>query len=240
MVPLEMSSNGKTLEFFNKKEFMMPDIEEAERLLKQAAERNPGRWVEHSRNVARVARTIAGACGMDADKAYIFGLLHDYGRYEGSTGFRHTIEGYRVLNKLGFSEAARVALTHSFFEGMELDDNYYLDQLDQEEDKIFLEKYAENVRREGFEFDEYDKLIQLADCMALEKGVITLNDRFIDLVIRYDGVSFRHNIIQSWKLKLEFDKKAQRNIYELFKDEIMATMMDVPDGIIDLQKKGEI
>ena len=34
----------------------------------------------HGKGVAYVAEKIAGAAGMDADKAYVFGLLHDVGK----------------------------------------------------------------------------------------------------------------------------------------------------------------
>ena len=54
-----------------------PNRLEAEELLKWAHSLNPGPWEKHSRNAARAAQTIAGACGMDADKAYVLALLDD-------------------------------------------------------------------------------------------------------------------------------------------------------------------
>ena len=58
-----------------------PDITEAERLLKEAESYNPGPWGDHSRVAAHCAEEIARACrDMDADKAYVLGLLHDIGR----------------------------------------------------------------------------------------------------------------------------------------------------------------
>ena len=66
---------------------MLPTREEAERLLREAKQCNPGPWVNHSRVAAHCAEKIAQACGdMDAGKAYVLGLLHDIGR---KFGVRH-------------------------------------------------------------------------------------------------------------------------------------------------------
>lgn len=55
-----------------------PTREEAERLLKEAEALNPGPWGNHSRTAAHCAEAIAAKCpGMDREKAYILGLLHD-------------------------------------------------------------------------------------------------------------------------------------------------------------------
>lgn len=53
---------------------------EAERLLREAESCNPGPWGNHSRIAAHCARKIAQECGLDPEKAYILGLLHDIGR----------------------------------------------------------------------------------------------------------------------------------------------------------------
>ena len=57
-----------------------PTREEAEELLMKAIKKRPGGWVDHSRVTARVAEKIAEAVGLDKDKAYVLGLLHDIGR----------------------------------------------------------------------------------------------------------------------------------------------------------------
>lgn len=60
---------------------MLPSIEKAIEELEIAGELNPGPWTKHSENVGIAARNIAEkVSGMDADKAYIVGLLHDIGR----------------------------------------------------------------------------------------------------------------------------------------------------------------
>ena len=56
----------------------MLTIPEAEYELEKGAAENPGPWKAHSVSVAENARRIADkANGMDADRAYVLGLLHD-------------------------------------------------------------------------------------------------------------------------------------------------------------------
>ena len=51
-----------------------------QRELRLAGEMNPDPWIAHSENVA-LAERIAEVCpGLEADKAYVCGLLHDIGR----------------------------------------------------------------------------------------------------------------------------------------------------------------
>ncbi len=91
--------------------------EQAEALLLWAEEKNPGPWGNHSRAAGRAAETIARAAGdpaLDPDRAYVSGLLHDIGRYEGVTHLRHVYAGYALLMDKGEPELARVCLTHSF------------------------------------------------------------------------------------------------------------------------------
>ena len=58
--------------------------EEARRELDLATEKMPGLWVWHSISVAENAGLIAVKInGMDGERAYVMGLLHDIGRREG-------------------------------------------------------------------------------------------------------------------------------------------------------------
>ena len=61
----------------------MSDIDgpKALAMLDEAKSLSAGFWIDHSLNVGQAARLIAEKCaGMDVDKAYAFGLLHDIGR----------------------------------------------------------------------------------------------------------------------------------------------------------------
>ena len=91
-----------------------PNAVEAMRLLHQAEVLNPGAWADHSRVAARCARKIAAAAGMNPDKAYVLGLLHDVGRRFGRGHLMHVYHGYRYMMGKGYDEVARICLTHSF------------------------------------------------------------------------------------------------------------------------------
>ncbi|MBQ6935142.1 MAG: HD domain-containing protein, partial [Clostridia bacterium] len=88
--------------------------EYAERIISEAQQLNNDDWIEHSYNVARLAEKIAEKSGIDSEKAYILGLLHDIGRRNGDMQARHALEGYNYLTSIGFEDGARICLTHTF------------------------------------------------------------------------------------------------------------------------------
>ncbi|HJB91160.1 MAG TPA: HD domain-containing protein [Candidatus Eisenbergiella merdigallinarum] len=186
---------------------MYPEREEAERLLEEAWGCNPGPWADHSRVTAACAERIAGACGMDPAKAYALGLLHDIGRKFGIKHLGHVYDGYRYMKELGYDEAAKICLTHSFSVP---DLETYVGRFDispkqQEELKDVL---AET------EYDEYDRLIQLCDCLAGPDGVVDMEARMEDVRERY-GSYPEEKRRKNLELRGEFEARAGRDIYEL-------------------------
>ena len=58
----------------------------AEKALEEANKANPGPWYDHSKYVALACQNIASRYqDMDEDLAYVYGILHDIGRYAGVT-----------------------------------------------------------------------------------------------------------------------------------------------------------
>lgn len=188
----------------------MLTIEQAKQELKIAARMNPGPWEQHSESTAENARRIAAKVpGMDPEKAYIMGLLHDIGRRAGVTGMLHLIDGYDYMMTLGQPELAVICLTHSFavknieyFEGKH-------DCAPQQ--KAFIKDFLEN-----HEYDDYDKLIQLCDAVSLPEGACIMEKRFVDVALRY-GV--REYTTKRWQgylnLKKYFDSLCGCDIYTL-------------------------
>ena len=87
------------------------DIQTAENALLEAEKSNPGPWVAHSRYVAMACRLIAERCDhLSADTAYIYGLLHDIGRYAGVTSEKHLLDGYRYCKERGWDKAAQICI----------------------------------------------------------------------------------------------------------------------------------
>ena len=187
---------------------MLPTREEAERLLKEAEGCNPGPWGNHSRITARCAEKIAEACGgMDPEKAYILGLLHDIGRKFGVTHLRHVSDGFTYMTKLGYDEAARICLTHSF-NNMTTDEA--IGKLDTTEEE--LELIRSELKKATV--DDYDRLIMLCDALAGSEGVMDIEDRMNDVKRRYGNYP-QSKWDSNFRLKAYFEQKAHRDLYDL-------------------------
>ena len=185
-----------------------PAREEAERLLKEAEALNPGPWGNHSRTAAHCAEAIAAKCpGMDADKAYILGLLHDIGRRFGVRHLGHVSDGYSYMMSLGYPDVARICLTHSFHD-LSLD--YYIGKRDVSDEELKLIEDALSQIRP----DDYDRLIQLCDALAGAEGVLDIEERMSDVKRRY-GFYPQKKWDANLALKTCFEQKAGEDIYIL-------------------------
>lgn len=184
---------------------MLPSKEQALILLDEAYKRNPGPWKNHSIVVAKCAYSISEKCdGMDKDKSYILGLLHDIGRREGITQLAHVIDGYRYLMKLGYDEAARVCITHSF--AIKDIDTCIVK-------KDVSDKDLQEIRNlmDGYEYDDYDRLIQLCDSIALPDGPAKIEVRMNDVKRRY-GFYPSNKWDKHIQLKYYFENKSGLDI----------------------------
>lgn len=191
---------------------MIPTRAEAERLLKEAESCNPGQWGDHSRVAAHCAEKIAAACeGMDAEKAYVLGLLHDIGRKFGVSHMKHISDGYTYMLSLGYDEVAKICLTHSF-SIQNIHD--YIGRFDIEDDKVRELEQA----LAAAEYDDYDRLIQLCDSLAGSEGVLDIEERMNDVKRRY-GSYPQEKWDANIRLKAYFEEKAGRDIYEVVEKE---------------------
>lgn len=191
---------------------MLPTREEAYRLLLDAQKDNPGPWLNHSLVAAHCAEKIAAACGnLDPEKAYILGLLHDIGRKFGTRHLGHVSDGYRYMMELGYDEAAKICLTHSFNNKKV---EAYIGRFDTTDEELqMIKRELENVR-----YDEYDRLIQLCDAMAGSEGVLSLEDRMEDVKRRY-GAYPQEKWDGNLALKRQFEEKTGRDIYSVVEKE---------------------
>ena len=146
---------------------LVPPAGQAEAYLRAAAGRNPGPWVEHSRVAAGAARALgAGLPGVDPETAYVMGLLHDVGRGAGEPGVadvRHILDGYALLQRDGFADAARICLTHSF--PIKDVDAFASAWECPATERRFVQDYLQRT-----EYDRYDRLIQLCDALSCRAG----------------------------------------------------------------------
>ena len=188
---------------------MFPDREAALAALEAAGEMNPGPWTEHCRNAAEAAARIAAACGLDSEKAYVCGLLHDIGRRTGVSAVRHIVDGYDYCMAQGWDEVARVCMTHSFpVQDVDID----IGRKDiTPEQYAFAKKYIAEI-----EYDDYDRLIILCDSLADARGFCILEKRFIDTSRRYGAYPFsvdRWN--RTFEFKAGFEKIIGASVYTL-------------------------
>lgn len=182
----------------------------AQQALEQAAKSNPGAWVDHSKYVAEACKNIALRCkNLSADQAYLFGLLHDIGRYAGVTSEKHLIDGYRYCMERGWEKAAQICISHAF---MIQDIHTSIGEFDvSDADYLFMETFVANAV-----YDDYDRLVQLCDSLALPTGFCLLEKRFVDVTLRY-GV--HPATIDRWKKILEikalFEAQIGCSVYTL-------------------------
>jgi hypothetical protein len=188
----------------------IPSLETARDILSEAAEMNPGPWIQHCVNTGRAAEMIAELHpDLDPTTAYILGSLHDIGRREGMTALRHMIDGYTFLHALGYDDAAQICLTHTFpFPDTKVASGKW-DCSDQE--RAFVQDYLEHVT-----YNEYDRLVQLCDAVALPTGFCLIEKRLVDVALRRGA--HRH-IVLRWKGYFDnqcaIEKTIGRSIYSL-------------------------
>lgn len=187
-----------------------PDRETAEKELEEAGKLNPGQWITHSKYAALACEKIAECCPhMDNEKAYVLGLLHDIGRRVGIVQERHMLEGYNYCMSKGWKNAAQICITHSF---MLKDITTSIGKWDiSKEDYEFMKRFIEDVV-----YDDYDKLVQMCDSLALPSGFCFLEKRFVDVAMRY-GVN--EYTTKRWgaiyDIKKYFEKIADKSIEEI-------------------------
>ncbi|HBA67868.1 MAG TPA: phosphohydrolase [Lachnospiraceae bacterium] len=185
---------------------MLPTREKAEELLAEAEKCNPGAWGNHSRVAARCAERIAQACGdLDGNKAYVLGLLHDIGRKFGVRHLGHVSDGYSYMMSLGYDEAAKVCLTHSF--PMQSIDEY-IGNFDTTGEELAM--IQDNLK--AVVMDEYDRLIQLCDAIAGAEGVLDIEERMNDIKRRY-GSYPQEKWDNNLRLKKYFEEKMGKDVY---------------------------
>ena len=195
----------------------MLNRDQALALLQWAGEQNPGPWTDHSLHAARAALEIARRCGLDGERAWVLGALHDIGRWEGVRDLHHTIAGYRLLMEKGDEGAARICLTHSF---PLPDPSAYLGEWDvSEAERAFITEFIARAR-----MDDFDRLIQLCDALCLPQGVCLIEKRLIDVALRH-GVSERTP--EKWRaifaIRDEFERRMGASVYAPFDEAVSNT-----------------
>ena len=133
----------------------------------------------HTTGVAAAAEKLAARIdGLNPEKAYVLGLLHDYGKRisERRENVFHAREGYEQMMLAGWPDVARVCLTHSF-----ADKNF---------DPRFYSYPAEwlvwaKEKLADMEYDDYDYLICYCDKFFEKLSMVTPEQRAEGIAVRY-------------------------------------------------------
>lgn len=150
---------------------------------------NTSSWISHSINVALVTYNLANMLSLDSDYAFVYGLLHDFGR-KYIHDFNHVVKGFEALVDLGFEDEAKACLTHSFINGgrycsMEVaDSNFYLDENNNEKYKDYsqIDDFGKVLKYS--EYTDYDRILNIADLMATSNGAVSSKYRIKDILTR--------------------------------------------------------
>ncbi len=150
---------------------------------------NTSSWLSHSLFESILCGQLAKAVGLDSNKAKILGLLHDIGRKQ-THDFSHTIRGYEMLVDQGREDEAIACLTHSFLAGGRCSSNeqaepgFYVD--DEGIPHFAPESKKDDVTLflENYQYTDYDLILNIADLMATDKGIVSPLERIIDIASR--------------------------------------------------------
>ncbi|MHC4660653.1 MAG: HD domain-containing protein [Planctomycetota bacterium] len=158
-------------------------LKEAESLLDSIAPSNEP-WVRHSRQAALIAGKIADAlaeagCDVNPEHVRICALLHDVGRSI-DHGYLHGWEGCKILRERGFGLYAKCCVSH-WFKGR-TKETIVAENINREIAMFEVEIHDE-VGADTFELEE--KIVALADSMALVDGVVTIENRYDEAEGRY-------------------------------------------------------
>lgn len=187
---------------------MIPSKDESMKLLNEAYSMNPGPWREHSIVVAECAYRIASKCNnMNPNKAYILGLLHDIGRRFGVTGLAHVIDGYDYLMSFGYDEAAQICITHSFAI-KDIETSIGKNDVSHEDRQRIIDLFN------SYEYDDYDRLIQVCDSISMADGPVDMEKRMGDVKKRYGNYP-QNKWNKHLELKDYFEKKMGKKLEQI-------------------------
>jgi putative nucleotidyltransferase with HDIG domain len=161
--------------------------------------------VAHSGHVAAIARELASAwVGLDPDYVEAAAWLHDIGRARTHDN-RHPLEGFRMLVEEGYGGYAPPCLSH-YTKGLSAEEL----ELDPDLAREMWAACALDT------LDPEERLIALADYLAVGTRRGRIDERYDDLVRRYGPSTFFDRAHEAaLGLKQEFESRTGRSLYEL-------------------------
>ena len=167
-------------------------------------------YIFHTTGVARFSERLAAHLKLNEEQAYVCGLLHDYGKRlnERQEDRFHGLIGYDDMLELGYPQAARICLTHSF-----IDKNFSND------DFSYPDHWLNECRNllKSIEYNEYDLIAQYCDLFFEGMEQTTLERRIAGIAARYNiNDAQRQNLEYTvFKLKKQIDKLCDCDSYKI-------------------------
>jgi len=150
---------------------------------------NTSSWINHCFYSGEVCAILATELNLDIEFAKVLGMLHDYGRKFDHT-FNHTIKGFEALSDLGWDNEAIGCLTHSFVNGGRCCnnepalENFFVDKDGNAKWTHDVVKDDMTLFLDNYKYTYYDVLLNIADLMATDKGIVSPKERIADIATR--------------------------------------------------------
>lgn len=150
---------------------------------------NTSSWYSHSLYVAEACANLAKWIGLNENVARTLGLLHDFGR-KYNHSFNHVTIGADYLVLENWKEEAIACLTHSFVNGGRCANNepavlgFYVDEFGNAMWEESAEKDDVAYFLENYNYTDYDRILNIADLIATDKGIVSPYDRIKDIATR--------------------------------------------------------
>ena len=182
--------------------------------------KSENKWILHCIFTGLASERIAKKLNLDSDYAKALGFIHDIGRKISHPN--HAVEGYKYMIENGYSEEAKICLSHSFIDnditmtaGGGPDNKETYDYINS-----FLLKTPVTI---------YDNIVQMSDLFCLDTGFTTVENRLLDLSKR-KGIysnSLPH-LNKTIELKERFENILGCSLYDLFPEIKTNDLMDIP------------
>lgn len=165
----------------------------------------------HSLAVAFIsARLAAHIPGLNTEKAYVLGLLHDYGEVISRTdsALFHGTSGYDEMLKMGYEDCARICLTHTFLSADFEVTDYVYPQKEMLRAKELMQKLL---------MDDYDRVVQISDLLVNGYTPVTIEQRlnFIREKYHISETAYERKLLEANRFKKVLDNQCGLNIYTL-------------------------
>ena len=169
---------------------------------------------KHSMLVSGAAKIIAERCGMDGEKAKIYGEMHDIGKFNLNEHeiYKHPLIGYNIMMEHGYPDIALICLTHSFL------------TVDYERILSFCKNNEEEAKKiyeilKDVKYDDYIKLIQLCDKVSSFDRYVTITQKlqWYQEKQRISVGMLDRRFARLYTIKAKFDRMAGVDVYFLLK-----------------------